>query len=467
MKNKRPINNVLNIILASALLMVIAAVVEMNPLGVIFLIVIFVYLHSQHKEFENKGYNLLYLIFLVVIFFAIGDTVIKKQLPFYFIPFSLIPMLVTILFSDLPISLWLSLTLSMLLALLSKGNIYLGIMMLNSSIVSALLVLGVRRRSQIIRAGILVGIVQALSLFFLENFMISEPVPYLAVFINGWVSGIIVVGLLPIFEYLFKTITNISLLEMSDLNHPLLKDMILKAPGTYHHSLVVGHLAEAACEAVGANALLARIGAYYHDIGKIEKAEYFVENQAPDLTKHDNLAPSMSRLVIINHVKEGIELAKKHKLNPRIVDFIIQHHGNSLVYYFYRRALESQERADEVKEEVFRYPGPKANTKETAIVLLADSVEAASRTLREPIPAKIEELVHKVINNKFIDGQLDECNLTLNDLEKIARVFIRILTHIYHARVVYPEGKEGANNHKKSTRHQDSHRTQENKERSS
>jgi putative nucleotidyltransferase with HDIG domain len=467
MKSRSRVSNILNIILATILLMVISSVVDMNPLGVVFLIITFVYLHSQHKEFEKKGYNLLYLIFLVVIFFAVSDTIIKRQLPFYFIPFSLIPMLATILFSDLPISLWLSLILSMILALLSKGNIYLAIMVLNSSILSSLLVYGIRRRSQIIRAGILVGIIQAIGLFFMENFMVNEPIPYLAIFVNGWICGIIVVGLLPIFEYLFKTITNISLLEMSDLNHPLLKDMILNAPGTYHHSLVVGHLSEAACEAVGANALLSRIGAYYHDIGKIDKAEYFVENQAPDLTKHDNLAPSMSRLVIINHVKEGVELAKKHKLNPRIADFILQHHGNSLVYYFYRRALESQNKDNEVKEDVFRYPGPKANTKETAIVMLADSVEAASRTLKEPTPAKIEELVHKVINNKFIDGQLDECNLTLKDLERIARVFIRILTHIYHARVAYPEGKEGANSHKKPTKQQNSPRTQEDKERSS
>ena len=208
-----------------------------------------------------------------------------------------------------------------------------------------------------------------------------------------------------------------------------------------------------ACRAIGANALLARIGAYYHDIGKLQQPEYFSENQFRELNKHSNLSPSMSKLVIMNHVKEGVELAKKYGLSPALIDFIQQHHGNSLVYYFYRRALENPEEDREVKEEGFRYPGPKPNSKETAIVLLADSVEAATRALKETSPAKIEELVHKVINNKFIDGQLDECDLTLKDLEKISVVFIRILTGIYRSRVSYPEEQNGAqNNHKKSSK---------------
>jgi putative nucleotidyltransferase with HDIG domain len=216
--------------------------------------------------------------------------------------------------------------------------------------------------------------------------------------------------------------------------------MILEAPGTYHHSLVVGNLSEAACGAVGANALLARIGAYYHDIGKLQKPDYFSENQNIKESRHDSLTPTMSKLVIMNHVKEGVELAGRYRLNPRIIDFIIQHHGNSLVYYFYRRALESLEEDQEIREEGFRYPGPKPSTKETAVVLLADSVEAAARALKEPTPAKIEELVHKIINNKFIDGQLDECDLTLKDLEKISALFIHILSGIYHGRITYPEG---------------------------
>lgn len=430
----------------------------MNLVGIIFLIIIFAYLKIERRITKKNGYNLLNIILLLTIFLAISDVIVKNQFPWYLIPYCLIPMLATILFSDLQLSLLISIILSMVLGLLTRGDLYSSVIMLNSGIACSLLVFGIRRRSQIIQAGVIVGIVQAFSLLFMQHFKIIEPMYYLFIFLNGCICGIIVVGVLPIFEYLFKTTTNISLLELSDFNHPILKEMILKAPGTYHHSLVVGNLSEAACEAIGANALLARIGSYYHDIGKIEKAEYFIENQMANIATHENLSPSMSKLVIINHVKGGQELAQKYKLNPQIVDFILQHHGTSLVYYFYRRALETQEKDAQLEEERFRYPGPKPNTKETAIVLLADSVEAASRTVKDPNAAKMEELVHKVINNKFIDGQLDECDLTLKDLEKIAGVFIRILVHIYHARVPYPE-KETKNINKKSARQKDSHRT--------
>jgi putative nucleotidyltransferase with HDIG domain len=225
---------------------------------------------------------------------------------------------------------------------------------------------------------------------------------------------------------------------LADFNNPLLQRMIMEAPGTYHHSLIVGNLSESASNAIGANALLARIGAYYHDIGKLNKPDYFSENQMND-SKHDELTPTMSKMVIINHVKDGVELAKKYRFNPRLIDFIESHHGNSLVYYFYRRALENVE-DEQVKEEGFRYSGPRPNTKETAIVMLADTVEAAVRSLKEHTPTKIAEATHKVINNKFIDGQLDECELTLKDLEIIAGIFIRILSGIYHSRVTYPEG---------------------------
>jgi membrane-associated HD superfamily phosphohydrolase len=194
----------------------------------------------------------------------------------------------------------------------------------------------------------------------------------------------------------------------------------------------------------------------------MEKAEYFSENQDALASKHDTLSPSMSKLIIMNHVKEGVDLAKKYRLSPVLIDFIAQHHGNSLVYYFYRRALEEGlEENQEVEEEPFRYPGPKPSTKETAIVLLADSVEAATRTLKEPSPSKIEEMVHKIINNKFIDGQLDECDLTLKDLEIIAAVFIRILSGIYHVRVSYPE-EPRSDNHKKSPK-EDSRLSEEDK----
>jgi putative nucleotidyltransferase with HDIG domain len=300
-----------------------------------------------------------------------------------------------------------------------------------------------RRRSKIITAGFCVGIAQAVCLIIFFRQLGIKGVSVLkfgaAPFFNGIFGAFLAAGFLPAFEYLFKVVTDISLLELADFNHPLLKRLVLEAPGTYHHSLMVGNLAEIASEAVGANALLSRVGAYYHDIGKLEKPEYFSENMDKYASKHDSLNASMSKLVIMDHVKTGVELAKKSRLNDAIIDFICQHHGTSLVYYFYRRALESTENQEGVEEEVYRYPGPKPQSKETAIVLLADSAEAACRSLEEPTAERISDMVRRIINNKFIDGQLDMCDLTLKDLEKIATTFIHILGAFYHSRIEYPD----------------------------
>jgi hypothetical protein len=364
-----------------------------------------------------------------------------NRLPLYYIPFSFVPMLSMLLFGSLEVTLLITLAAAISTATISQHPLQLILLFITSAILSAILVRGARKRNTIILAGIITGVAQLLVLILTKSF--SDGISWGALYfiLNGIVSSIIVLGILPIFEYLFGTLTNISLLELTDFHHPLLELLIQEAPGTYHHSLIVGNLSETAAKAIGANALLSRVGAYYHDIGKLQKPEYFSENQDQATNKHDALSPEMSKLVIMNHVKEGSELAKKHRLNPLLIDFIEQHHGNSLVYYFYRRALESPKEDQEVKEEGFRYPGPKPNSKETAIVLLADSVEAAARALKEPNSTKIEDLVHKVINNKFIDGQLDECDLTLKDLEKISAVFIRLLCGIYHSRTSYPDSK--------------------------
>ena len=407
-------------------------------------------LYVRFRALHIKNYNLLNLSLLFVIIFVLSYFIIKQGLSEYTIPFIIIPMLATILFGNLEISLLLTLAASISVASIAGNYLYLSVLFLVSGLLSSILVFDVRRRMAIIQAGFLVGLVQALLLFFIGPLWTGETQRYWLFIVNGIVSSIIVLGILPVFEYLFKTVTNISLLELADFNHPLLQRMVLEAPGTYHHSLIVGNLSDAACTAVGANSLLARIGAYYHDIGKLVKPEYFSENQTLDENKHDLLAPSMSKLVIMNHVKEGVELANKHHFNSRLIDFILQHHGDSLVFYFYRRALENLEEDHEVKEEGFRYAGPKPDSKETAIVLLADSVEAASRALQDSSPKKVEEVVHKIINNKFIDGQLDQCDLTLKDLEKISAVFIHILSGIYHSRINYPESIGSENNHKKS-----------------
>ncbi len=303
----------------------------------------------------------------------------------------------------------------------------------------------IRKRSQFLKIGAGVGAVYFLVIFV---FRYSAEIPLDAAFkfsVLGMLNGLLITVslafiLVPLLEWIFNLTTDISLLEMSDLNHPLLKKMIVEAPGTYHHSLVVSTLAESACEVIGANALLARVGCYFHDIGKIARAEYFTENQpSPGATKHGDLAPRVSSGIIMNHVRDGIELGKKFKLKPKVLDFIPEHQGTAVVYYFYRKAMEEATPGEAVDMNRFRYPGPKPQSRETAVALLADSVEAASRTLKDLSPDGIQRLVRKIINDKFIDGQLDQCPLTLKDLQQIQESFVKNLLAIFHARVPYPE----------------------------
>jgi hypothetical protein len=428
----------------------LSLILDINLLIPVILTTIFIYSEVWRRQ-SSSDFRFLHLSLLFLIIFAIGHWFFMEKIGIWYIPFSLIPMLVIILWQDLMLSLFMALACSLSLAIEFK-HLDLGILFFISAIISTVLLINVRRRSQIIRAGFTVGLLQMLIWLFIQDFRIINHLnSYTILFFNGVACGIAVVGFLPVFEYMFGRVTNISLLELSDFNSPVLKRLMLEAPGTYHHSLIVGNLSEAACEAVGANTLLARIGAYYHDIGKIEKSEYFSENQNIGASKHQDLSPSMSKLVIINHVKEGEALARRYRLNTRIIDFIRQHHGTSLVYYFYQRALENKDESQDVSEEGFRYPGPKPKSKETAIVLLADSVEAATRALKNPTPNRIEQEVKKIVNNKFIDGQLDECELTLNDLEKISGIFIRLLTSIYHSRITYLKTGR-ADNHQKSAK---------------
>ena len=237
----------------------------------------------------------------------------------------------------------------------------------------------------------------------------------------------------------FAYTTGIKLLELANLDRPILRKLMLEAPGTYHHSVIVASMGEAAAATIGANPLLAKVSGYYHDIGKIKKPLYFIENQAGGKNRHDKLAPSMSSLILTSHVRDGVEIAKRDKLGKAIVDIIQQHHGTSLIAYFYEKAKKLKGEGV-VNVEHFRYPGPKPQTKEAGLVLLADSVEAASRTLENPTPARIKGLVQKIINNAFLDGQLDESELTLKDLNKIAESFNKILNGIYHHRIEYPNG---------------------------
>ncbi|MGI8480870.1 MAG: HD family phosphohydrolase [Chthoniobacterales bacterium] len=334
-----------------------------------------------------------------------------------------------------------------------------------SGFTAVYLTLQVRRRSRLIRAGLGVGIsIWLLSL----TFGIIGPIDLFSLMANDWkmigiesafaigngiLTATIVGGILPMLEHLFQITTDISWLEASDLNHPLLRRMTIEAPGTYHHSLVVANLAEAAGEGIGANATACRVCSYFHDVGKLVKPEYFTENMNFERNPHDDLAPTMSALIIIAHVKEGVDLALKHKLNRQIIDVIQEHHGTSLVYYFYKRAQQRQDDAraggkilnlreddiPEVREESFRYSGPKPQTRESAIISLADMVESASRSLEKPTPQKVEQLVDDLIAQRIADRQLDECPLTLADLTTIAERFRFTLMTMLHTRIAYPK----------------------------
>jgi putative nucleotidyltransferase with HDIG domain len=255
-------------------------------------------------------------------------------------------------------------------------------------------------------------------------------------------AGVLMTGLLPFVERMFDVQTDISLLELGDVQHPLLQELVRRAPGTYNHSINVASIAETAAEAIGANGLLVRVGAYFHDIGKMLKPAYFVENQGPDGNRHESLQPAMSTLVIIAHVKDGADLARRHRLPQSIIDFIEQHHGTTLVEYFFRREaqrLKEDPDAGELDETTFRYPGPKPQTKEAAVLMLADVVESASRALVDPTPARIESLVHDLAMKRLLDGQFDECGLTLSELRTIEDSLVKSLTAVYHGRVKYPE----------------------------
>ena len=240
--------------------------------------------------------------------------------------------------------------------------------------------------------------------------------------------------------------TEISLLELGDIAHPLLQELVQRAPGTYNHSINVASIAEAAAESIGANGLLVRVGSYFHDIGKMLKPQYFVENQGEDGNRHESLLPAMSTLIIIAHVKDGADLARQHHLPKSIVDFILQHHGTTLVEYFYNRASKQSEvdpHGGEVDEGSYRYPGPKPQTREAAVLMLADAVESASRTLQEPAPARIENLVEKIAMKRLLDGQFNDCQLTLQELRTIQKSLVKSLTAMYHGRVKYP-GQQSA-----------------------
>jgi putative nucleotidyltransferase with HDIG domain len=359
----------------------------------------------------------------------------------YSIPVALGGLLLAILFNR-RLAFAGALAMSILTALLTADGFRFFLYGLVSSLAAIFALVGQKDRAILLKAGVAVGLANLYSILawsLLSGSTERLGFHLLCGLVGGLFVAILSLGLLPLFEYLFEVATDFRLVELCNLNHPLLKEMILKAPGTYYHSILVGTLAEAAAEAIGANTMLCRVGAYYHDIGKITKPSYFVENQQNVKSRHEKLGPNLSSLVIMSHVKAGMELGRAYGLPPAVLEMIPQHHGTRLTLFFYHKAKGAAESDQgEVQEEQFRYPGPKPQTKEAAILMLADAVEAASRTLTERTPGRFQALVAKIVNAVFTDGQLRECELTFSELRLIEESFIRILCGTYHRRIEYP-----------------------------
>lgn len=358
---------------------------------------------------------------------------------------------------------------SVLSAIFFESSLTLLLLIIFGNIVGALCVLNCSRRASFLRAGFRVAVVSAIVsgayLLLSPKITPSENVMAMgAAFLGGLFSGVLAAGFAPLAEFFGGYITDIKLLELASLDHPLLQELSLQAPGTWNHSLVMGHMGEVAAQAVGANSILTRVGAYYHDIGKARKPGYFIENQVGDDNRHDKLTPSMSALIIKSHVKDGVEMAKQHRLPHALVEFIPEHHGTALIEYFYDKAVKEAEEGESVDENHYRYPGPKPQTKEAGILMLADAVEAASRTLADPSPAKIKGLVQKQINRVFVSGQLNESELTLRDLHEIAKSFSHILTGIHHRRVEYSEPADKTREIKSPTQPQKAEKEKEKSE---
>ena len=335
--------------------------------------------------------------------------------------------------------------LSLMGALVNNGGLSLFAYYMAGSLVGAASLRTCRRRFDVLYCGLKIGIVQMMAIPVVELLSGSSPDWYwllggLMALMSGLLVGLWGLALIPLLESLFNITTDSRLTELASGHHSLIRDLSLRSPGTYHHSVMMGNLAEAAAESIHANPLLARVMALYHDIGKMNSPHYFVENQSGE-NRHDHLSPAMSTKVIMAHVKGGLELAKKHKLGEFIQEAITTHHGNSLLQYFYNRAVNQSTNSHEtVSEEEFRYPGPRPQSREAGILMLADSVEAAARTLKTPAPAQIQALVKRIVSTKIRDGQLDECKLTLYELARIEEAFTRVLTlGFYHHRIEYPD----------------------------
>jgi putative nucleotidyltransferase with HDIG domain len=428
-------------------------------IGILFSFVYMTGLMKSRTSSPETRYHIFNALTLLIIFIFIwlyvfiaeelarGFDFFTSDALLFAMPVACGAMLVTV-FEGMGMAIAFSLLISVLASLAIDRSVEFFIYFLVGSLAATYWVREYRQRGILIKTGAKVGLINVLLCLSIETvygslFSIETLVALSAGFIGGVLAGVISTGIIPLIEMTFDFTTDLKLLELANLDQPLLRQLMLQAPGTYHHSVIVSNMVEATAKAINANPLLAKVSAYYHDIGKMAKPLYFVENQMGVENRHEKLAPSMSNLILISHVKEGMELALEHKLGKEIIDIIQQHHGKSVITYFYQKAREQAVnrtgKDSHVKQEDFRYPGPKPQTKEAGLVMLADMVEAAVRSLIEPSPARIQGTIQKIINKAFSDGQLDECELTLKDLNEIATGFKKTLGGIFHHRVEYPE----------------------------
>ena len=417
----------------------------------------FLVYQSEQKKKRNR-YLLVALVLcgtLLVtnIFIAMGDVIVgslrieelQDPLNFYFLAPLALGAILTVLLVGAQVAILYSLSFTVFVGLLT-GETVMFVYSLTGSLAAIYLLDQYRERAAIIKGGVFVGAVNILVVLALQLYSSEtgfQSVPFAARALCGLLSGLFAAMLaslfLPILESVFGITTDIKLLELSSLNAPILRRLAVEAPGTYHHSIIVGTLAEAGAEAIGANSLLVRVGAYYHDIGKLKTPEYYIENQIYISNKHENLSPSMSSLILASHVKDGLALADEIKLVPEVRDLIPQHHGTRLMKYFYEKARDVADGKDrKVDENDFRYPGPRPQRKEAAILMLADQVEAAARTLQNPNPSQIRGLIRRLVQVNIQERQFDECDITMKDLDKILRAFERVITGMHHHRIEYP-----------------------------
>ncbi|WP_394903113.1 HD family phosphohydrolase [Clostridium butyricum] len=400
------------------------------------------YIDRNYSEiFKNtKKITLISVINLMTLVFARTIGLVSP----YLIPFACAPILLTLLI-NYKISIVISILNVIVISIATGFDAQVMMLGVISSILGATLLKKMQQRNELLYSTLylsIVGVIITVSTGILISSNLREVLIKSGItFIGGVLSGIFALGILPFLEGTFNEVTTLKLLELSNPNHPLLKKLLMEAPGTYHHSMLVANLAEMASEEVGANSVIVRIGSYYHDVGKTERPYFFGENQMGGENPHNHMTPNLSAKIIISHVKDGIELARKYNLPKVIQDIIGEHHGTTLVKYFYYTMKNNSENPEEVKEEDYRYPGPIPNSKEAGIIMLADSVEAAVRSIKEPSEDKIKEMINNIISDKLSCGQLNDCNLTIKDIEKIKKCFLTALNGIYHHRIEYPKEK--------------------------